>query len=112
MGTSTGIFSAQLSAPAAGQYEIVLVANSGTFKRKRNLVFDVLPAAETKPTTRASTSKEAPSATAEAVAEPSNHSVEAADNIDLTRALLIFLGVNVVLALIIGTAIAWRRRKK
>lgn len=110
MGTSTGIFSAQLSAPAAGQYEIVLVANSGTFKRKRNLVFDVLPAAETKPTTRASTSKEAPSATADA--EPSNHSVEAADNIDLTRALLIFLGVNVVLALIIGTAIAWHRRKK
>lgn len=114
-GDNSGIFTYSLTPPTAGSYELSMTANSGTFQRSRNTLFNVITApAETM-------TQEPPLETivkpaSEPTVEPTMEEVSAdkepgsSDDV-LMLVIYAFIGTNIVLALVIGAAILWRKKR-
>lgn len=110
-----GVHQEQMTLPLAGQYEVILTADSGTFKRKRNIIFEVADTkmeaaviADANPGPIEQAAQEAPpKGSAPDIEEPVTD-----DNVALKTALYIFLLVNVILAVIFGGVVLWRKRKR
>lgn len=114
-GATTGLFTANLIPPSAGQYEISLMADSGTFQRKRGISFRVnaMPVETLTPEPRP---ESVPESVPEPAPEPAMELAATDDNSDqnnstLLLAIYIFIGTNIVLALAVGTTILLRKRK-
>ena len=111
--TATGMFSALLVPPSAGQYEISLSADAGTFERKRSISFLVEAGSTVKSESAPAdpmvpSSEEPASDPAETTETPPEDAIDG----DLLIAIYGFIGINIFLALVVGATILLRKRKK
>lgn len=102
---TSGIYTSNLVLDDAGHYEISLAADSGTFQRKRGISFEAKPL-----------STETSSAKPQVQTEPAVKEISVAENTAQTDPTLIlaiyaFIGTNIVLVLIVGATMLWRKRR-
>ena len=109
-----GVHQEQITLPTPGQYEIILTADSGTFKRKRNIIFEVEEHAEAVNNTVKTETETINQEPTEPPKEAEPISAEQTEDNDgtLKTALYIFLVVNLILTVIIGGIVLWRKRKR